>query len=113
MDVRHAMTRLRVLPIFADFTQSLSLTEDGTRLVALMGGTLGNFYPDERRLFLEHLASTLAPGDHVLLGTDLLKSADGLVASHHGAVIAASFGEGEEIRIILSTQFRIPDLITS
>ena len=47
----------------------------GPRLVAFLGGTIGNFEPAQRARFLATLAGTLEPGDALLLGTDLVKDA--------------------------------------
>jgi L-histidine N-alpha-methyltransferase len=46
---------------------------DGPRIVAFLGGTLGNFPPGSRRRFLRALARLLRPQDHLLLGTDIVK----------------------------------------
>jgi L-histidine N-alpha-methyltransferase len=43
------------------------------RLIAFLGGTVGNLYPGPRRDFLERIRALLDPGDHLLLGTDLIK----------------------------------------
>ncbi len=43
------------------------------RLVALLGGTIGNFPPGTRRSLLRDTAALLDPADHFLLGTDLVK----------------------------------------
>jgi L-histidine N-alpha-methyltransferase len=43
------------------------------RLVALLGGTIGNFPPGTRRSLLRDVAALLDPDDHFLLGTDLVK----------------------------------------
>ena len=45
----------------------------GPRLVAFLGGTLGNFPPGSRRRFLRGLRNVLGPDGHLLLGTDLVK----------------------------------------
>ncbi len=47
----------------------------GGRLVALLGGTIGNFTPEKRRAFLSRLRAGLGDGDHVLIGVDLVKDA--------------------------------------
>jgi L-histidine N-alpha-methyltransferase len=52
-------------------------------MVAFLGGTIGNLYLEERRAFLGALADVLEPGDSLLLGTDLVKSADRLIAAYH------------------------------
>jgi L-histidine N-alpha-methyltransferase len=45
----------------------------GRRAVAFLGGTIGNFPPGSRRRFLRTVGQLLAPGDRLLLGTDLVK----------------------------------------
>ena len=45
----------------------------GPRLIAFLGGTIGNFLPGARRRFLRDLRSRMGPDDHLLLGTDLVK----------------------------------------
>jgi L-histidine N-alpha-methyltransferase len=47
---------------------------DGTpRIVALLGGTVGNFPPGTRRTLLRKMGTLLGRDDRVLLGTDLVK----------------------------------------
>jgi L-histidine N-alpha-methyltransferase len=43
------------------------------RMIAFLGGTIGNLYPGPRRDFLARIRALLDPGDHLLLGTDLIK----------------------------------------
>lgn len=45
----------------------------GPKLVAFLGSSLGNFDRDRTRAFLAQVAATLRPGDHLLLGVDLVK----------------------------------------
>jgi L-histidine N-alpha-methyltransferase len=58
---------------------------DGSRLVAFLGSTIGNYEPAERARFLARLADALAPGDALLLGADLVKDAGRLVAAYDDA----------------------------
>ena len=44
---------------------------DGRRLVAFLGGTIGNLEPGARVPFLRSVAGLLGPGDILLVGTDL------------------------------------------
>jgi L-histidine N-alpha-methyltransferase len=75
---------LEVDAVVGDFTLHLAqLPQGGRRMVAFLGGTIGNLYLEERRAFLGALADVLEPGDSVLLGTDLVKSTDRLVAAYH------------------------------
>src|SRR5436189_4296858 len=52
------------------------------RVVAFLGGTIGNFPPGARRRFLRSLARLLSHGDYLLLGTDLVKDIDVLEAAY-------------------------------
>ena len=52
------------------------------RVVAFLGGTIGNFPPGARRRFLRALARLLSHGDYLLLGTDLVKDIDVLEAAY-------------------------------
>lgn len=81
---------LAVEAVVGDFTLHLGQLPGGPhatpgdrRLVAFLGGTIGNLYVEERRAFLGALADSLEPGEWVLLGTDLVKSIDRMVAAYH------------------------------
>jgi L-histidine Nalpha-methyltransferase len=72
--------------VVGDFTLHLGhLPRDDRKLVAFLGGTIGNLYIEERRAFLGALADSLEPGDCLLLGTDLVKDADRLIAAYDDA----------------------------
>jgi L-histidine N-alpha-methyltransferase len=66
---------LAVRGLVCDFEHDLERipSSDGGRLVAFLGGTIGNLYPDARHDFLTRIAALLEPGDRILLGTDLVK----------------------------------------
>lgn len=72
--------------IVADFEQTpAALTASPgnvSRLVAVLGGTIGNFPPDERAGFLSRLRGALSEGDALLLGTDLVKDPERLIAAY-------------------------------
>ena len=77
---------LRVHGVVSDFTADLGrLPGESPRLVAFLGGTIGNFDPDERRAFLHSVADVLEPGEWLLLGTDLVKDERTLVAAYDDA----------------------------
>lgn len=57
----------------------------GPRLVAFLGGTVGNFLPGARRRLLRDLAGRLGPHDHLLVGTDLVKDPAVLEAAYNDA----------------------------
>ncbi|WP_406504310.1 L-histidine N(alpha)-methyltransferase [Streptomyces sp. NBC_00212] len=74
---------LRVHALIADFTQVLELPEaPGPRLVAFLGGTIGNLLPAERAEFLTSVRKLMAPGDSLLIGTDLVKEESVLVRAY-------------------------------
>ena len=84
---------VRVHAVVGDFEHHLGdLPDGGTRLVAFLGSTIGNLAPAPRAQFLADLAATLAPGDALLLGTDLVKDVDRLVAAYDDAAgVTAAF----------------------
>ncbi|MFJ6465536.1 L-histidine N(alpha)-methyltransferase [Streptomyces sp. NPDC091387] len=84
---------LSVHALIADFTGALSLPKTpGPRLVAFLGGTIGNLLPQERAAFLASVRSLLSPGDSLLLGTDLVKDEEVLVAAYDDAAgVTAAF----------------------
>jgi L-histidine N-alpha-methyltransferase len=65
----------------------------GPRIVAFLGGTIGNFPPGSRRRFLRALGRLLRPGlDRLLLGTDLVKDVATLEAAYNDAAgVTAEF----------------------
>lgn len=66
-----------------DFDHDLDdIRHDGRQLVAFLGGTIGNYEPVPRAAFLRQVRSILQDGDHFLLGTDLVKDVDRLVAAY-------------------------------
>lgn len=84
-----------VTGVVGDFNQHLGeLPGGGRRMVVFLGGTIGNLFPHERADFLSGLAETLDPGDSLLLGTDLVKDRDRLVAAYDdGAGVTAAFNK--------------------
>ncbi|MFJ4857731.1 L-histidine N(alpha)-methyltransferase [Streptomyces sp. NPDC088730] len=84
---------LSVHALIADFTGALTLPRTpGPRLVAFLGGTIGNLLPQERAAFLSSVRSLLSPGDSLLLGTDLVKDEEVLVAAYDDAAgVTAAF----------------------
>jgi dimethylhistidine N-methyltransferase len=57
--------------------------QDGAHLLVLfLGGTIGNFDSGADQRFLQSVRETLLPGDALLLGADLLKPLDRLLAAY-------------------------------
>ncbi|MFG2334822.1 L-histidine N(alpha)-methyltransferase [Streptomyces sp. NPDC048604] len=86
---------LRIHALIADFTRELVLPPSpGPRLVAFLGGTIGNLLPAERHAFLQRVRGVMAPGDTLLLGTDLVKDEATLVAAYDDAAgVTAEFNK--------------------
>ena len=79
--------------VVGDFEHHLGLLPTGgRRLVAFLGGTIGNLDPLARKQFLSDLRSGLEPGDGLLLGTDLVKDPRRLVRAYDDAAgVTAAF----------------------
>jgi L-histidine N-alpha-methyltransferase len=86
---------LGVQAVLSDFQEHLGLPEStGPRLVAFLGSTIGNLLPAERADFLASLRAKLRPGDALLLGTDLVKDPEVLVAAYDDAAgVTADFNK--------------------
>ncbi|WLW50445.1 L-histidine N(alpha)-methyltransferase [Streptomyces sp. YU58] len=86
---------LHVHALIADFTARLTLPDPpGPRLVAFLGGTIGNLVPVERAAFLSSVRALLSPGDALLLGTDLVKDEGVLVRAYDDAAgVTAAFNK--------------------
>ncbi len=77
---------LEVHGVVGDFLSHLSsIPEGGRRLAAFLGGTIGNFQPERASAFLARVARSLSPGDHFLMGTDLIKEAATIEAAYNDA----------------------------
>jgi L-histidine N-alpha-methyltransferase len=79
--------------VVGDFERHLpQLPRGGRRVVAFLGGTIGNLPPAPRARFLRALARGLSPGEWVLLGTDLVKEPARLEAAYDDAAgVTAAF----------------------
>ncbi|TML99303.1 MAG: L-histidine N(alpha)-methyltransferase [Actinobacteria bacterium] len=77
---------LRVHGVVGDFERHLDAippADDGPRVVAFLGGTIGNFPPGSRRRFLRAVRGTLGHGDRLLLGADLVKDPATIEAAYN------------------------------
>ncbi|WP_424862601.1 L-histidine N(alpha)-methyltransferase [Streptomyces sp. MMS24-I29] len=92
---------LSVHALIADFTGGLALPgTPGPRLVAFLGGTIGNLLPAERAVFLRSVRSLLSPGDALLLGTDLAKDEKVLVAAYDDAAGVTAEFDRNVLRVV-------------
>ena len=75
---------LQVHGVVGEFERHLERVPAGERrLLAFLGGTIGNFYPDERAEFLARIRELMDSGDHLLIGTDLVKDRELLEAAYN------------------------------
>jgi L-histidine N-alpha-methyltransferase len=83
-DLSQRYPGVQVDAVVGDFTLHLGhLPSGGRTMVAFLGGTLGNLYVEERAAFLG-----------ALVGTDLVKASDRLIAAYHDASgITAAFAK--------------------
>ncbi len=78
----------------------LGRPSDHGRLVAFLGGTIGNFTPEKRREFLGALRDGLRDGDRVLVGLDLVKDRQTLEAAYNDAAGVTARFNRNMIRVI-------------
>ena len=79
---------LDVHAVVGDFEEHLGLLplgEEGRRLLAVLGSTIGNQEPGPRADFLRRIRAVLHPGDSLLLGADLVKDPARLIAAYDDA----------------------------
>lgn len=69
-----------VLPVYADYSQSIQLglsPTPGTRVsVFFPGSTIGNFLPEHGVAFMRRMHSLVGPGGGLLIGVDLVKDSE-------------------------------------
>ncbi|TNC25392.1 L-histidine N(alpha)-methyltransferase [Amycolatopsis alkalitolerans] len=84
---------LDVRGVVGDFTEHLGLLPgQPPRIVAFLGGTIGNFLPADRLKFLRSVRDVLTAGEWLLLGTDLVKDAGTLMRAYDDAAgVTAQF----------------------
>jgi L-histidine N-alpha-methyltransferase len=80
---------LEVRGLIGDFHRDLEhLPAGDRRVLAFLGGTIGNLHPGERAGFLAMLRGLMGPTDRLLLGTDLVKDP---------AVIEAAYDDSQGV----------------
>jgi len=86
-----------------DYTQGLKLEAAGTgerRLVLYIGSSIGNFEPHEAKRLLDRVRAGLKPGDGLLLGVDLVKDEETLLAAYNDAAgVTAKFNRNLLVRL--------------
>lgn len=75
---------IEITALIGDFEKDLNyLPPSDRRLIAFLGGTIGNFPQEQRVGFLEKICRLMGPEDHLLLGTDLVKPRGQLEAAYN------------------------------
>ena len=75
---------IKVRGLVCDFEFDLErVPVEGPRVIALLGGTIGNFAPHQRAGFLRRIANLLGEEDRFLLGTDLVKDRETLETAYN------------------------------
>jgi L-histidine Nalpha-methyltransferase len=92
-----------VEPIVADYTEGMrqnSAAHTGRKLVLYIGSSIGNFSPADALEILRGVRAQLLPGDCLLLGTDMVKDVDTLLAAYDDAAgVTARFNKNILVRI--------------
>jgi L-histidine Nalpha-methyltransferase len=84
---------IAVRPVISDFTDTLRhLPGGGRRMIAFLGGTIGNLTPSERAEFFGGVHDVLEPGERLLLGAALVTDPKMLVPAYDDAAgVTAEF----------------------
>jgi len=92
-ELAEVLPGLRVHGVVGDFGRDLERLPLGDhRLIAFLGGTVGNLHPDERAAFLARVRGQMGPSDHLLVGMDLVKDRAVLEAAYNDAAgVTAAF----------------------
>jgi L-histidine N-alpha-methyltransferase len=75
---------IKIRGLVCDFEFDLErVPVEGPRVIALLGGTIGNFAPHQRAGFLRRIANLLGEEDRFLLGIDLVKDRETLETAYN------------------------------
>ena len=95
-ELAQAMPHLQILPVCADYLQSMRLPTPSRRpahvAVYFPGSTIGNLEPDPARDFLRRVCELCAPSGGLLIGVDLQKPREVLETAYNDAAgVTAAF----------------------
>jgi L-histidine Nalpha-methyltransferase len=97
------LPEVTVEPIVADYTEGMrqnGASHTGRKLVLYIGSSIGNFSPADALEVLRGVRAQLSPGDSLLLGTDMVKDVDTLLAAYDDAAgVTARFNLNILVRI--------------
>ncbi|HSY71814.1 MAG TPA: L-histidine N(alpha)-methyltransferase [Silvibacterium sp.] len=91
-----------VVPRVCDYTEGLGQIDAGgeRRMVLYIGSSIGNFEPTDALQILRDIRQDLAPGDKLLLGVDMVKETELLLAAYDDAAgVTAAFNKNVLTRI--------------
>lgn len=101
--IRAEMAAVTVAPRIMDYTNGLHFEparEGERRLVLYIGSSMGNFEPGDASQLLGRLQAKLRAGDTILLGIDLVKDRDVLLAAYDDpAGVTAAFNRNMLVRL--------------
>jgi len=91
--LKATLPQVSVQPIVADYTEGMRQKFTAARrLVLYIGSSIGNFSPTDALEVLRGVRSQLSPGDCLLLGTDMVKDREMLLAAYDDAAgVTAKF----------------------
>jgi L-histidine Nalpha-methyltransferase len=70
------------------------------KLILFLGSNIGNLDPAEAARFLKQVRATMAPGDKLLVGTDMVKDEETLLAAYDDAAgVTAAFNRNLLVRL--------------
>lgn len=119
-ELEHEFPHIPIRPVQADYTQpipsgALALDPPARRrIIYFPGSTIGNFNPTESVAFLERLGRMAGSGGALLVGVDLIKSAEHLLAAYddeHGITAAFNRNLLERIRRELGARLDAEDFV--
>jgi dimethylhistidine N-methyltransferase len=88
-ELRTDFPEVKILPVTADICKPFELPGEAKKALARVGffpgSTIGNFEPHEASAFLRNAANILGHGSVLVVGVDLIKSADVLNAAYNDA----------------------------
>jgi L-histidine N-alpha-methyltransferase len=86
--IEREIPAVHVLPLAMDYTNGFAFEPTGRderRLVLYIGSSIGNFEPEQAAHLLAKVRAQLHPGDGMLLGVDLVKDEQTLLAAYDDA----------------------------
>lgn len=108
-ELLHEYPRLRITAYAAEYFTALrsaagpgisERSSDYKNVVLFLGSNIGNFEPAESRNFFREMRQSLRPGDVLLIGADLKKAEETLIAAYNDALgVTAAFNLNLLVRI--------------